>query len=372
MNFKFWHGKKETSVPQEPNVHIVVTLPPPYTGMTKVSSEMVDRFKSWFSVFEYLVSKPPRAPKWIWFIYRQVRFTLSLIYIATHGRARDITYFVPDSGKGLWGNVLLQLPLLVLARPTVILHHHVYSYVTKRDWRMKVIVSALGKKATHIVLSQDMGEKLRANYGDNLEYFVIGNASFTALNSSNERIGDCKAIGFISNITRDKGIGLYMDLVRRLNSSQHEVFATIAGPIDDNDLRQEIERFINEDSNRRKWIGPVYGEDKNLFFQDIDVLIFPTQYPNEAQPVTIFEALSKSIPVLATDRGCISDQLQGTGWVFSESCFIDKAEEAIESWVRFPEKYRDASRKSSFVWHRSYTQSEEAVELLMTSLAKRY
>jgi glycosyltransferase involved in cell wall biosynthesis len=55
-------------------------------------------------------------------------------------------------------------------------------------------------------------------------------------------------------------------------------------------------------------VGPVYGDAKFSFLSSIDLLLFPSKYPNEAQPVVIWESLSVGTPVVSTDVGAIAEQ----------------------------------------------------------------
>ena len=145
--------------------------------------------------------------------------------------------------------------------------------------------------------------------------------------------GTALRLGFLSNITAEKGIWAFFAIGDALVSSGVAVKALIAGP----PAADIAERFARETA-ARPWcrhVGAVYGADKAGFFADIDVLVFPTLYANEAEPVTILEALRSGVPVVANARGCIGDMLPlAAGVVFEgDAQFVHQAAERLRAWA---------------------------------------
>jgi glycosyltransferase involved in cell wall biosynthesis len=66
---------------------------------------------------------------------------------------------------------------------------------------------------------------------------------------------------------------------------------------------------VTELGDRLDYRGPLWNSDKNRFYCDIDIFIFPTLYANEAQPTVIFEAQAAGAFVAAFERGGISAQM---------------------------------------------------------------
>ena len=56
-------------------------------------------------------------------------------------------------------------------------------------------------------------------------------------------------------------------------------------------------------------LGPVYGQEKLDVFARADVFAMPTCYPSEGQPMAILEAMASGLPVVACDRGVITDMV---------------------------------------------------------------
>lgn len=323
-------------------IDAIVIVPPPTTGQTLVT-EMFCRAIG--------TARPLR----LWAIrnkagHRGVRWTLvkhgsifkTMLRLAILRRGRGVGYIVPDSGSGLWLN-LVEAFVMRLAFREVWLHHHVFSYVRRHDRRMALLLRILGSRVHHIVLGEAMAEGLAQHYGAQAIY-RLGNASFVRDVPPSRVHVRPETIGFLGNITRDKGIDLFMDTMQRVQSEDPGIVCHIAGPIRDPELRADVEAFCAQNPARRQWLGPVQGADKEAFFKKVDVLLFPSLYPNEALPVTIYEALAAGLPVLATTRGCIPGQLSGLDACLPDDSFAEQAAARILAWAAAPESFLAASR----------------------------
>ncbi|MEP4196177.1 MAG: glycosyltransferase family 4 protein [Aliishimia sp.] len=312
-------------------VDAIVVVPPPAEGQTLVTERICTAFDTAFPFKLRAVRNSFGLKGLTWRAFKHILLVVHLIVGAFASLGRRRAYFVPDSNVGLYCN-LIEAPILRLGYRDVWLHHHVFRYIRQTDWRMRVILKILGPKVHHIVLGEAMADGLRTHYGAE-NFHVLGNSIFVEDVPPARRRDTLNTIGFLSNITPEKGIGLFMRTIRRVQETHPEMKCVVAGPISDANLRAEVEAFCAEAPETRKWLGPVYADQKLAFFGEIDLLLFPSQYPNEALPVTICEALAAGAPVLATDRGCIPDQLAGQGWVFGEVNFVDEATSQIANWA---------------------------------------
>jgi glycosyltransferase involved in cell wall biosynthesis len=92
-----------------------------------------------------------------------------------------------------------------------------------------------------------------------------------------------------------------------------------------------------------EYIGPQYGDGKKLFFDSIDVLIFPSY--NEAEPLIIHEAMQRALPVITYGRGCIPEiVVSECGRVIPpDKEFVPLALDQIQTWLADPALFRAAS-----------------------------
>jgi glycosyltransferase involved in cell wall biosynthesis len=144
---------------------------------------------------------------------------------------------------------------------------------------------------------------------------VLSNARRVSLEvpSISNHAEDIFVVGFISNITQEKGISEYFHVMELLLKVGKDVCGLIAGPIPDRDTEAFVVNKIVQSGGRVRWLGAVYGEQKQEFFSRLSVLVFPSKYDNEAQPNVLFEALQVGVPVVAYGRGCIADDIEGSG-----------------------------------------------------------
>lgn len=352
-----------------PPLHVVAVLPPPLNGMTHVTSQMVAALTEAGPVRLSRVSNDGDFRRPLWVFKRHAAFLGALLANAFTGRGRGACYFVPNSDIGLWLN-LLEAPLLRMGYREVWLHHHVFSYMRKRDRRVVWFLGMIGAKARHVALGDAMATRLREIYGAT-EIRVLGNAAFVTDTPEPRTRPVLRTCGFLSNITRAKGIGLFMETIRKLEADGNEIGARIAGPVADPALKAEIDAFVAEAPARRVALGPVRGAAKQAFFDEIDVLLFPSLYANEALPVTIYEGLAAGIPVLATRRGCIPDQLAGLGWALPEESFVADAAAAIRAWRDDPEAYAAASQAAEARFEAERRGDAERLDALVEEMTAR-
>jgi len=110
---------------------------------------------------------------------------------------------------------------------------------------------------------------------------------------------------YLSNMIKSKGYFKVLELAKNVNNkSMHFNFA---GGWQNNSDEDEFYNFINKNhlEDTVTYHGFVGGEEKQKLLQQASFFIFPTRYKNEAFPLSILEALSYGVPVIATDEASI-------------------------------------------------------------------
>ena len=227
----------------------------------------------------------------------------------------------------------------------VILHHHSFAYINKFSIVAQFLVWASGSHAKHVVLSDGMGGALEESYG-RLSWVGISNAGFLNSNASvSKERQRLLAIGFLGNISVEKGALDFIEVCKKLGEKGVEIQGVLAGPFSSQSVRERVLAEIEGLSNVC-YVGPRYGEEKVAFYEQIDALLFPSQYENEAEPVTVHEALSAGIPVLAYDRGAIGEIVNEDNGclVGRQQNYVEIATARILYWINDSGAYRTVSR----------------------------
>jgi glycosyltransferase involved in cell wall biosynthesis len=238
------------------------------------------------------------------------------------------------------------LAALLLARLRgfpVTLHHHGYLYLDRPSALSRLLFRVLGHSSRHIVLSEAMAARLRDVYPDAANVRVLSNAALIDITRRTEAPdAPLRTLGFLGHVSCEKGADRFVDLLDLLRGRGLALDALVAGSIADDAAARKV-----KDAEARgvlRYLGPVSGDGKVRFFGAADVVVLPSRYPNEAEPLVLHEAMAAALPVIASARGCIpSLVMPGTGCLLDrDAADLTPAVEMIEHWVRDPGAFRSA------------------------------
>jgi glycosyltransferase involved in cell wall biosynthesis len=320
-------------------IFFVGPLPPPVHGFSVINAAMLARFQAAGTVAVFDRTPAPGRG-------RLGRLSHALALWARF--VRGLRAAPPGSGLyiGLSGGLgqLMDLPFVLAARllsRPVLVHHHSFAYLRVRPWHARWVLGLL-RGARHIALCDCMADALTAAYRiPRPRVSVLSNAAFLPAPQAGpppapEPVPEpgVLSLGFLSNISAEKGIWAFLALGDALVAQGLAVRALVAGP-----PAAGIAARLAQELAERPWcrhLGAVYGADKADFLRRIDVLVFPTFYANEAEPVTVLEALGAGVPVLANQRGCLRELVPaGAGAVFADDAqFVPLAAARLQAWVQ--------------------------------------
>ena len=163
---------------------------------------------------------------------------------------------------------------------------------------------------THVIclskhLSEDISEVYRS------VAFIVPNGikiepKFNGIVNKSNR--SCPQILFLSNYICNKGILILIEALGILHNQGYLFNARLVGAPADLTI-EFLENIITNQNLTEvaKVLGPLYGDNKFLEFQNADLFVFPTYYRNEAFPLVILEAMQFSLPVISTFEGGIPE-----------------------------------------------------------------
>jgi glycosyltransferase involved in cell wall biosynthesis len=237
-------------------------------------------------------------------LWRNLIALASIIPYRTRG-GRSL-YLACSGGHGIAYEIVLLAFARLLGLQRVV-HHHSFKYIDRRSRLMAALVGVGGRAMTHIFLCDGMRAAFEERYRQTRALVLPNDYFVDRRRAPAGRADGPLRIGFLSNLTAEKGLPDFLALLRAA-SAQGLATGVLAGPAEGGNLAQ-IEAAQRDLGPSLDYRGPVHGAAKAQFFDDIDIFVFPTRYAHEAQPMVICEAMAVGLPVLAFDRGCIAGQL---------------------------------------------------------------
>ena len=348
-------------------VAFVGPLPPPVHGFSNVCAHVLELLtaRSTVRIFD-------RAPRDDNAVLKRARQLLQpFLYMAWCLKGRDLSLYLALSGGH---GQIFDWPYVMIAKvigSRIFIHHHSFAYLNSPNIVNKALF-ALVRNATHIVLSEGMGVALSNTYKlDSNLVRVVSNAAFYApMNpgatvQANARSPIC--LGFLSNITFDKGFVAFFEVLSELKKRGVAYRAMVAGPVSP-DASGRFSQLLSSASDT-VYLGPIYGGTKDRFYDQLDLFLFPSQYLNEAEPLVIHEALRSGVQVIACDRGAIAEMLSnGAGLVFTRDDYVRSAASHIERLSRNHAELRIAQGLSQEQFQRMRSVARSAISELLNEM----
>lgn len=326
---------------KSPSTVIVVgPLPPPVHGSAKNTAIIAGKLQDRCNVIVVDIS-PGSLKRWSFYhVVKIIKVLQALFVIIVQASPLDTKLYIPaDAGFGTYYTITI----VTLARflgYKIFIHHRSFAYIDKRVTRMALLTRCAGSEAVHIFLCRDMKRRYLDNYPASQKALILSNGAYIKpISQIITSSFDGLRLGHLSNLGSDKGLDEVLETTRCLIAHDVKTHLVLAGPTVTTEDTQKIERAVIEFGKALDYRGAVYGEDKDRFYEDIDVFLFPTRYANEAQPNVLLEAMSFGVPSISFARGCVvGDLSQGGGIAVPTSDnFVQECLPILIDW----EKNRD-------------------------------
>ncbi|HYL04477.1 MAG TPA: glycosyltransferase [Thermoanaerobaculia bacterium] len=349
-------------------------LPPPTHGFSENTKIITDRLRGRcrLRVVDTSPGSPRRSPLYyarrVW---REVRGGWELLRGVTAPTRRT---YLPAAGAGGLLFTVLHAGIARLAGYGIAVHHHSFAYIEERSALMGLLVRFAGPEAVHIFLCDVMRRRFEGQYGACRNGMIVSNAFYIRANLARERTAPDSGVlgvGHMSNLSHEKGLDDFLDLLRALRQAGIAFRGVLAGPAATPAAAEAIAAAQRELGAALDYRGPVYGEAKAAFFGDIDVFVFPTRYKFEAQPNVVFEAFSFGVPVIAFARGCVASDLPETcGTAVPVGAdFIAAARARLAAWSADPAALAASARAARQAALSACDDSERSVEEMLAAIS---
>lgn len=122
-----------------------------------------------------------------------------------------------------------------------------------------------------------------------------------------------RTVAYLSNLIPEKGVSDFVDLAIMLRAVDPSIVFSIAGATPSASFAADLVERVRKSGNADgvSFLGPIVDPlEKWSFLRSASVLVFPSVYKFEAQPVTILEALAVGTPVAAYEVGGVADVIR--------------------------------------------------------------
>lgn len=276
----------------------IVPLPPPLHGASFYSQLIIEKFcDKKDDVFKTTINSDIFLIKF----FEIINQFFKLIFLAFKNYHK-IYYVAGNTKKTLLRDLII---FILFYRKDLIIHFH---NKNNFNWFINFfIIGNLIKNKTSIILSQSLENDFL--YTDSNKRVFIKNGLIDVSDDSLKKISKPIKIGFLSNFILEKGVVEIINFFNFIIERDCDAELYMHG-IEYDISVSELKSYLSEKSKNKVKINGngIFGSEKNNFFKNIDVFIFPTK--NDCLPTVLLEAQMFSVPVLTTNEGAVSDIIQ--------------------------------------------------------------
>lgn len=154
-------------------------------------------------------------------------------------------------------------------------------------------------------------------------------------NSEVNKAGDSIRVLWLSNMLKEKGWEWLLKSASDLVNLYNVEFIFAGAPSNDSPIGYIETAFKKHSSHGRiKYLGPIYGAEKENLFSSADIFCLPTCYSVEAFPLVLLEAMRAGLPVISTAIGAIPEVIiNNAGGIILDGMEQSELSNALENLI---------------------------------------
>jgi len=233
---------------------------------------------------------------------RKILFSFIAMFLKR--KNNNIIYTVLDDNYGFYLNIFF-LKLASFIYNKIIIHHHSFRYITKKNNFLKLLSS---KKFTHIPTSKTQYLFLKKEYKFKNIHFIKNNSFIYDKFFFNKKLNKKLKVIYFSALTKEKGVYDFLNLAKIFSKKNIDFF--VFGNNCTDNILNDIKKFKKNNFIKNYKLN-IHSKNKVSLYKSSDILIFPSKYKSETSPLVIDECINFQVVPIVYDIGGIKEQLEG-------------------------------------------------------------
>lgn len=200
-----------------------------------------------------------------------------------------------------------------------------------------------------------------------IEYSEIANSAY--INEKNIYSSELKnELLFVSNLIESKGVLLLLDACKIIKDKNLSFHCTLIGAEGDVSAEQLQKKIIELELDEHvTYVGRKYGKEKETFFANSTIFVFPTYYHNETFGLVNVEAMQHYLPVISTFEGGIPDVIEnGVTGILVPQKNVNALADAIETLINNPQLRASMGKAGRKKYEQEFTMAKFEESLINT------
>lgn len=349
---------------------VVSQTPPPFNGSTIMTVRLLDALTAsgheiQISNKRFSKSSDEIGRRYIKKFFVLPTFILRLIYVLFSSRPKIVILFLTNRPLSFAVDCMIaSIVRLLRIEQLHYLHTNGFGELANRNPAFKYLLSKVSHfSSVTVALSDAMAADIR-DFAPDSRIRIIPNcvteSQHTKITDAKRRF-DSKNLIFVSNLIPSKGHQDFLNVFYRLAPNYPALSGAIIGSPSYPHQLEELSREVADHgySDRIQILGHQSSQVISKYLSESTVLVFPSQYAFEAQPLVLLEGLAHSLPIVGYRSGQVSETINDdTGSRMVEAGEIELLEFELQRLLSDFDFWSQSSSKALGAYQRQHSCAE--------------